>query len=141
MLFKIEKQEYKVEIYKDYFDHKDLQMNRYYGALIQIDQYITSKKINCIHVVDVEKNHIPNWFFFTSGVIDTEGMKIFRENNTINLKDPNGVTIEGNRKMALHFEEVIRNKFLNSNEARSRVALHLVTNQETEVQFPQPLQK
>jgi len=43
--------------------------------------------------------------------------------------------------MALHFEEVIRNKFLNSNEARSRVALHLVTNQETEVQFPQPLQK
>ena len=130
-----------IEIYKDYFDHKDLQMNRYYGALIQIDQYITSKKINCIHVVDVEKNHIPNWFFFTSGVIDTEGMKIFRENNTINLKDPNGVTIEGNHKMALHFEEVIRNKFLNSNEARSRVALHLVTNQETEVQFPQPLQK
>lgn len=65
------------EIKKLVVDHqnlmlsKDLMRNRYFGALIQIDQYCTSKGIPVIHC-PLDKHSIPNWFKFTSGIVDYE---------------------------------------------------------------------
>lgn len=50
---------------------KDLMRNRYFGALIQIDQYCTSRGIKVIHC-PLDKSSIPNWFNFTSGIVDYE---------------------------------------------------------------------
>jgi hypothetical protein len=50
---------------------KDLMRNRYFGALIQIDQYCTSRGIPVIHC-PLDKPSIPNWFKFTSGIVDYE---------------------------------------------------------------------
>lgn len=49
--------------------HRDLQLNRFNGALIQIDQYCTAKNIKVIHCV-FRPDTIPNWFKFTSGIVD-----------------------------------------------------------------------
>ena len=57
------------EIYKKYFYDPDLQMNRFYGALMQIDSYLILKEIPCIHVLYTD---LPNWFKFKSGVVDRE---------------------------------------------------------------------
>jgi hypothetical protein len=51
------------------FFHRDLQVNRFYGALIQIDQYLTAKNIKAVHCVH---NRMPTWFKFSSGIVDTE---------------------------------------------------------------------
>ena len=55
---------------KKYLYHPDLQRNRYHGALIQIDQYLTAKQIPVVHCL--EKHEMPNWFEFTSGIVDTD---------------------------------------------------------------------
>ena len=65
---------------KKYLEHPDLQMNRYYGALIQIDQYLKSQNIKCIHFLDKESWY-PKWFDFTSGPFDTEIQKLQKENS------------------------------------------------------------
>ena len=54
---------------KKYLSHPDLSRNRYYGALIQIDQYLKAMNIPCVHLLD---NHdwYPNWFKFESGPTD-----------------------------------------------------------------------
>lgn len=65
---------------KKYLEHPDLQMNRYYGALIQIDQYLKSQNIKCIHFLDKESWY-PRWFNFTSGPVDTEIQKLQKENS------------------------------------------------------------
>lgn len=59
---------------KEYFYHPDLQMNRFYGSLIQIDQYLTSKSIPALHIIS--QNTIPSWFKFSSGIVDTEIMQL-----------------------------------------------------------------
>jgi hypothetical protein len=59
---------------KEYFYHPDLQMNRFYGSLIQIDQYLTSKSIPAIHIIS--PNTIPSWFKFSSGIVDTKIMQL-----------------------------------------------------------------
>ena len=56
-----------IGLYKEFLHHPDLAMNRFTGALIQIDQYITSKQIPCIHI-PIQKV-IPPWFSFSSGKI------------------------------------------------------------------------
>lgn len=53
-----------------YFYTKDLNANRHYGALIQIDQYLTYKNIPAIHCV--LDNTMPTWFKFSSGIVDKE---------------------------------------------------------------------
>ena len=63
-----------ISAYKEYFYTPDLQMNRFLGSLSQIDQYCTVKSIPVIHVV-IEKS-IPEWFKFSSGIVDNEVMKI-----------------------------------------------------------------
>ena len=52
-----------------FFHNPELNMNRYYGALIQIDQFCTAKKIPVIHCV-LDRKFIPKWFKFSSGIVD-----------------------------------------------------------------------
>ena len=53
-----------------YFFTRDLNTNRHYGALVQIDQYLKYKNIHAIHCV--LENTLPSWFTFSSGIVDTE---------------------------------------------------------------------
>jgi len=99
-LFKTAKElESAVSYLKTYFYHPDLQLNRFYGSLIQIDQYLLDKSIPSIHVVI--PNTIPSWFNFKSGIVDTEIMNIV---NSYKLKPNewfvNMITKEGNFKVA-----------------------------------------
>ena len=99
-----------VQTYKNYFYDPDLQLNRYYGALIQIDSYLTARQIPCIHIVDT----VPNWFKFTSGIVDYSINDIIKQNQ-VRHGDffVNCVTKEGNRLIANKLIELV-NK-LNSN--------------------------
>jgi hypothetical protein len=79
------------------FNTPDLNHNRFYGALMQIDQYVTAKNIPTIHFTI--KNTIPPWFKFTSGIVDTE---ISEYQNSGPFKgsyqySPNAITEEGNK--------------------------------------------
>lgn len=58
------------DLFLKYFYTPDLNANRHYGALIQIDQYLKYKNIKAIHCV-LEKT-LPTWFDFTNGIVDTE---------------------------------------------------------------------
>jgi hypothetical protein len=84
-----------INTFKDYFYHPDLIMNRYYGALIQIDQYLQNKNINVIHVVDKEYP-LPSWFKFTTGVVDYEIMDIVKLNKSTNPFFANCISKDGN---------------------------------------------
>ena len=80
-----------------YFYTRDLQRNRFLGALIQIDQYLTYKKIPVIHCP--LKNTIPNWFTFSSGIVDYELANL--QDYTIQETDMwNHVSPEKNRYIA-----------------------------------------
>lgn len=96
-----------VRSYETYCYHPDLQMNRYYGALIQIDQYITKRNIPTIHIIDKKK--IPVWFNFTSGIVDTYTLDIIRNySNKTQTKDyNNGISIEGNYRLSERLIDLI----------------------------------
>jgi hypothetical protein len=51
---------------KKYLFDVDLQRSRYYGALIQIDQYLTAMNIPVVHCLG-KPDWIPSWFKFSSG--------------------------------------------------------------------------
>jgi hypothetical protein len=57
-------------LYRKYFHNHDVYKNRYYGALLQIDQYLTNFNIPIIHCVG-PNSWYPKWFSFQSGVINT----------------------------------------------------------------------
>lgn len=67
-----------LELMKKYLYHHDLQMNRYYGALIQIDQYLKFKNIPVVHCLG-KPWWYPKWFKFSSGVCDSEIYKLQHE--------------------------------------------------------------
>ena len=67
-----------LELNKKYLYHHDLQMNRYYGALMQIDQYLTAKNIPAVHCLG-KPFWYPSWFKFSSGVTDSEIYKLQHE--------------------------------------------------------------
>lgn len=85
--------------FKNYLYHPDLQMNRFLGALSQIDQYLYTRQIPSIHVVI--KKTIPNWFTFKSGIVDTVTIDIA---NACAVKKGewfvNAITKEGNLLIA-----------------------------------------
>lgn len=90
-----------LEYFKKYMQHPDLQMNRYYGALIQIDQYLSYKNIPCVHIVDKEKWY-PNWVEFRSGPVDKEIQKIHIESSPHWIgysESENALDKEGNKKI------------------------------------------
>lgn len=88
-----------MEYFKNYLYHPDIQLNRFYGSLIQIDQYLKFKKIPCIHVIG--KNQLPDWFTFSTGSVNYSIIDIIKENpippSTVFF---NGITKEGNYLVA-----------------------------------------
>ena len=80
-----------LSLYKKYLHDPDVHQNRWYGALIQIDQFLTSKKIPAIHVI--RKDLLPPWFKFNSGIVSYSIDELFDEHHKIGL--PNNVSIEG----------------------------------------------
>lgn len=92
--------------YKEYFYDPDLQVNRFYGSLIQIDQYCVSKNISVIHII--EKNKIPSWFKFSSGIIDDQVMDIVKQNSiSPNSWFVNCITKEGNFLIFQRIKELV----------------------------------
>jgi hypothetical protein len=88
-----------LELNKKYLYHHDLQMNRYYGALIQIDQYLTAKNIPAVHCLG-KPFWYPSWFKFSSGVTDSEIYKLQHEitGYYASFKESeNNMSIEGNQ--------------------------------------------
>jgi hypothetical protein len=96
-----------IKDYEYYLYDPDLHLNRFYGALLQIDQYITSKKIPTIHVVN--KNSLPSWFKFTSGRLDTISRSIIKNHISENpsAEYNNGITKEGNIELANRLLDLI----------------------------------
>ena len=92
--------------YKEYFYDPDLQLNRFYGSLIQIDQYLKNKNLLSIHIV--EKNYLPNWFKFTSGIEDNSILDIITDNKLSENDEwcANGITPIGNKKVADRLYEI-----------------------------------
>lgn len=105
-LFKTKEElQYATHYFKEYFYHPDLQMNRFYGSIIQIDQYLDHKSIHAIHVVS---NNIPNWFSFKSGIVDKTIMQIVSQHSLKpNETFANVMTREGNAKVAQRLLELI----------------------------------
>jgi hypothetical protein len=89
-------------VYRDHLYHPDAMLNRFYGALLQIDRYLIDRSIPCVHVLN-HSNAIPNWFKFQSGVIDYEVMDLCQKYKT--ERDHffvNVITKEGNLAVADH---------------------------------------
>ena len=91
---------------KTYFYHPDLQLNRFYGSMIQIDQYLLKKSIKAIHVIS--KNDMPGWFSFESGITDDSVISLIdqhplKHNETF----ANVMTREGNKAVAKRLLELI----------------------------------
>ena len=98
--------------YKTYLHHADLQMNRYYGALLQIDQYCLSKNIAVVHCASPYK--LPNWFKFSSGVYNNDLCHFQKTYKNIYDASNNGISQQGNLVAFEKLKELI-------NAARSRV--------------------
>ena len=96
-----------VDVYNKYFYNPDAILNRYYGALMQIDRYVVDKRIPCIHVL---ANPLPNWLNFSTGVVDYSIMKLA---NIYKLKPgekfvANVMNKDGNVKVADVLENLIQ---------------------------------
>lgn len=94
-------------VFKEHFYHRDLILNRYYGALMQIDRFLVDRKIPVLHVLS-ESNSVPHWFEFKSGPVDYEIMKLCdtyksKQNFFVNL-----ITKEGNLAVADVLEKKLR---------------------------------
>ena len=82
---------------KKYMFSFELQCNRFCGALVQIDQYLNFKQIPVVHCLS-EKEFHPEWFNFSSGVVNhniTEIRKIPEYKSGFDLSC-NGVNAAGN---------------------------------------------
>jgi len=100
------------EQYEQYFGSHDLHNNRYMGALIQIDQYLTAKKIPAIHVPF--SHHVPSWFKFTSGPVLLDIMDKAHDPNvwkTSYNASTNAISAEGNMIIADTLSEHIDRMF------------------------------
>jgi hypothetical protein len=83
---------------KKYLSHPDLSRNRYYGALIQIDQYLKSMNIPCVHLLD-SHDWYPKWFTFSSGPTDKVVANLQKDSNYFvgYSQSSNGLSAEGNK--------------------------------------------
>ena len=86
-------------LHKKYLYHHDLQMNRYYGALMQIDQYLKFKNIPVVHCLG-KPHWYPKWFTFETGVVDSEIYKLRHEitgHYALSNESDNNMTPKGNQ--------------------------------------------
>lgn len=88
-----------VELFQKHFYNPDMILNRYYGSLMQIDKYLLDKQIPCIHIL--EKDSLPKWFSFQTGIVDFSIMKIVEKHKLEYGKYfVNIITKEGNLEVA-----------------------------------------
>lgn len=91
-------------LHHKYLYHPDLQMNRFIGSLIQIDQYLAAKKIPTIHVY--WDKILPSWFSFTHGILAPEIADLTNEYAASGY--PNNISPEGQiiiaDKLSLYIE-------------------------------------
>lgn len=118
-LVELDKKEFRkaYESYIEYFYTNNLAMNRYMGALVQIDQYITAKKIPAIHCMLDNSLSIPPWFKFTSGIVDHELASMQTKNQKFPYVPPisaNHISLEGNKyifnKLESYIQQLLSNK-------------------------------
>lgn len=100
-----------LSVLNKFFITNDLLRNRFYGSLIQIDQYLKYKKIPSIHILE-DQNSLPPWFQFSSGIVSNEIMEICKKH----LSNPreknwiNGMTVEGNKLVFEKIKEIVETK-------------------------------
>jgi len=96
------------EVFTEHFYTPELNRNRHYGALMQIDQYIKHKNIKVIHCP--LKKSIPDWFKFSSGIVDNELAELQKQNSKYycsSQQSSNQITPEGNEYIANKLIEYI----------------------------------
>lgn len=99
---------------KKFLSTPELEMNRYYGAMIQIDSYLKYKNIKCVHFVNDSK-WFPIWHKFISGPVNNTILNIIKEDSEYyTSKTFNKVNKQGNQ---LIFNTII--EMLNINAASS----------------------
>jgi hypothetical protein len=87
------------ELTRKYMYHPDLQLNRYYGALMQIDSYLHNKKIPCVHFFSKDQWY-PSWYTITSGPVDLSMRELYKDNSQYNIgyqQSANAMNAEGNK--------------------------------------------
>ena len=105
-----------MNVYRERFYNSDLTMNRYYGSLLQIDQYLLSKKIKTIHVIS-KRLPIPVWFQFKSGIVDYSITEIIEKNGIPpNTFFVNCITKKGNELVADRLLEIFNEHSLLDND-------------------------
>jgi hypothetical protein len=85
--------------YYNYFTTPEVNRNRHYGALIQIDQLCAAKNIKVIHCPKSRKD-IPQWFKFTTGLVDWDIASMQNDGSKYSVsynKVDNAISEEGNR--------------------------------------------
>jgi hypothetical protein len=96
-----------IKTYRKYFEEPDLIMNRFYGALIQIDQYLAFKNIKAVHIVG-NNITLPPWFKFQSGIVEDAIPNML---DTYAVEDNffvNNINKEGNLLVADQLEKTIK---------------------------------
>jgi len=86
-----------ISLYKKHLYDADVHLNRYYGSLVQIDQFLTHKKIPSIHVID--PNAMPSWFKFQSGETATDLFRLSEDNFELGTF-PNNISKKGQQRIA-----------------------------------------
>lgn len=89
-------------LYYKYFVHPDLMRDRFNGALIQIDQYLTARNIPAIHFTGVN-TELPSWFNFTSGEVFTSLVELAQGHEVKRSESANGMDAYFN---SLLFEKI-----------------------------------
>lgn len=92
-------------LHREYLYHPDLQMNRFTGALIQIDQYVTEMKIPTIHIYWGKT--LPSWFKFSSGINAPRIAQLTSYYNKSGF--PNNISAEGQTIIAIEISKHIDN--------------------------------
>jgi hypothetical protein len=92
-----------ITYYRHYLYDTNLHLSRFQGALLLVDSYCASKIPVVIHILD--ESHKPNWFTtFSSGIRSKEAESVIKNNRGTHS---NGMTIEGNKKIAEILIELI----------------------------------
>lgn len=87
--------------YKRFLYDEENAINRFAGAMMQIDSFLLAKNIFAIHAVAWQ----PNWVTLKSGVVCDELMKIAKDE--YDLSQPNNLSLVGNKQMAVAIDRII----------------------------------
>lgn len=92
---------------REYFYHPDLQLNRYQGAMLAIDSYLSSLQIPVFQ--SIVPKYTPQWLMPSTGTIDHElSGWIWVTETKQNPQTPNNLTPDQNRRMAARLIEWIK---------------------------------